>query len=87
MAVSFVRTTAPLDPVSVVRQICEEAYSDPSRQRSRYVKRLTPARCMRKTLGNGLEQLCEIVLGPVFGDGDVGKKVIMPDLQQYLFVG
>jgi hypothetical protein len=30
---------------------------------------------MRKTLGNGLEQLCETVLTPIFGQGDVEHKV------------
>jgi tRNA acetyltransferase TAN1 len=74
-AVSFIRTAAPLDPVSLVRRICEDAHAGASRQRSRYVKRMTPVSCVRKTLGNGLEQLCEEVLRPVFADGTVAKKV------------
>ncbi|KAF7507300.1 hypothetical protein GJ744_010734 [Endocarpon pusillum] len=72
--VSFIRTQPPLDPVNLVLQICEKAYSGSSRQRSRYVKRLTPVSCIRKTLGNGLEQLCEEVLRPVFGDSTITKK-------------
>jgi hypothetical protein len=83
-AVSFIRTPAPLDPVSLVRQICEDAYSGASRQRSRYVKRLTPVSCVRKTLGNGLEQLCEEVLKPVFADGTVAKKVWRAEPEQRL---
>lgn len=72
--VSFIRTPAPLDPVSMVRQICEDAYSEASPQRTRFVRRLTPVSCLRKTLGNGLEQLCEAVLPPAFGAGITAKK-------------
>lgn len=67
-----------MDPVSLVRQICNAANSNASRQRSRYVKRLTPISGVRKTMGNGLEQLCEVVLKPVFGDDTVPKKALRP---------
>lgn len=80
--VSFIRTQPPLDPVNLVLQICEQAYSGSSRQRSRYVKRLTPVSCIRKTLGNGLEQLCEEVLRPVFGNSTITKKfAIRPNIR------
>lgn len=72
---SFIRTLSPLDPVSAVNQLCEDAYSNAGRIRTRYVKRLTPVSCMRKTLANGLEQLCEVVLKPVFGGPNGDKKV------------
>ncbi len=42
---------------------------------------------MRKTLGDGLEQLCKIVLRPAFGDGVVAKKVPKSELQQHQEVG
>lgn len=77
--VLFIRMSTPLDPVSIVQRICGDTYANATRPRSRYVKRLTPVSCMKNTLGNGLEQLCETVLKPVFGDGNSGKKVSLYD--------
>ena len=63
----------------MVQNICQEAYSTiQSRQQTRYIRRLTPITHVHKTLGKGLEQLCNIVLRPVFEadkGGDAGKKV------------
>jgi tRNA acetyltransferase TAN1 len=36
-------------------------------------------------MGNGLEQLCEIVLKPVFGDSTVAKKAGEPKLHQHSY--
>lgn len=77
--VSFVRfpsnpaPTTTLDPVEIVRQICASAsHKDSPGPRSRYIKRLTPVSLVRKTLSDGLENLCEQILPPHF--------LIKPDL-------
>lgn len=64
-----------MDPVSLVHTICKDAKANPDRQRSRYIKRMTPMTLMRKTLGGGLEQVCESVLKPHFHSGGPSKKV------------
>lgn len=58
--------TSELDPVSLVYDLCRAAYRDPLRQRSRYIKRLTPVSKVRKVLGEGVERLCAEVLDDIF---------------------
>ncbi|KIW11516.1 hypothetical protein PV08_10817 [Exophiala spinifera] len=78
--VSFIRfptstnSERTLDPVEIVRHICEEASrKDSTGPRSRYVRRLTPVSLVRKTLNNGLESLCDEVLPPEFRIDVVGE--------------
>jgi len=86
--VSFVRLPPKLDPVSLVHGLCMDAsHNDPSQPRSRYIKRLTPVSLIRKTLNNGIEALCDIVLRPHFEitpeSGDQGgvKYAIRPTIR------
>jgi tRNA acetyltransferase TAN1 len=75
--VSFIRLSqspTPIDPVTLVHKICSDAAADPSTKRSRYIKRLTPMRLMKKSLSGGLESLCTAVLPPHFGPGSRACK-------------
>lgn len=72
--VTFVKTGNWLDPVSLVHSICKDALAKPDQQRSRFIKRMTPMTLMRKTLGNGLEQVCQSVLPPHFHFEAPSKK-------------
>ena len=82
--VSFVRlpsswlTSKSAKPVDLVYTICREAYRDPLRPRSRFIKRLTPVTRVKKVMNDGIERLCEEVLPPVFGmeQGKVWKYAI-----------
>lgn len=74
-AVSFVRTSDSIDPVSLVHSICKDAQSKPDKQKSRFIKRMTPMTLMRKTMSGGLEHVCQTVLRPHFHAGGSAKKV------------
>lgn len=73
--VSFVRTANSIDPVSLVHTICKDAQLRPDKKRSRFIKRMTPMTLMRKTMGGGLEHVCQSVLQPHFHAGGPAKKV------------
>lgn len=73
--VSFLRlpSKSSLDPVDIVHVLCSEAVRPESKQRSRYVRRLTPVSCLAKTLRQGLETVSEAVLPPHFGPDEKGE--------------
>lgn len=74
--VLFFKTQQPVDPVSVVHQICEDALSSPSPKKSRFIQRLTPVSLMGRASEVGLEELATKVLAPHFHLKDgVTKKV------------
>lgn len=72
--VCFVKTGKGIDPVRLVHQICSDAFDNPNRKRSRYIKRMTPMSLIRKTLSGGLDDVCKSVLEPHFGPGQPSKK-------------
>ena len=74
-SVSFVKTGEGIDPVSLVHTICKDAHSKSDQKRSRFIKRMTPMTLMRKTMGGGLEHVCQLVLRPHFHAGGSAKKV------------
>lgn len=87
--VSFLRLPpkSSLDPVEIVHRICLEAAKPNSKQRSRYVRRLTPISYLAKTLKQGLETVSEEVLPHHFGpdeNGDVRsvKFAIRPTVRE-----
>lgn len=73
----------PYDPTSLVYHLCRTAYQNPTRQKSRFIQRLTPVFKVRKILSGtssgtgagtgglgglgGLEKLCLEVLPATFG--------------------
>ena len=65
--------TSVIDPVDLVYRITRQAYLEPLRPRSRFIKRLTPLTRVRKFLNEGLERLCDEVLPSVFGK-EQGKE-------------
>ncbi|KPI35667.1 tRNA acetyltransferase TAN1 [Cyphellophora attinorum] len=76
--VTFIRfptsTSRVYDPVDIVTKICKDAKADPSHQRSRFVKRLTPLSKVRKVMSGGVEELCGEILPAVFGAGDGAEE-------------
>lgn len=64
--VVFFKTVAPVDPVAVVKQICQDAMNEPLRKRTRFVKRLSPMTLMGRASEEGLEKVATEVLAPHF---------------------
>ncbi|TKA32149.1 hypothetical protein B0A50_01397 [Salinomyces thailandicus] len=64
--VVFFKTVSPVDPVSFVKKICEDAIRDPARKRTRCVKRLSPMTLMGRASPEGLESVAKEVLAPHF---------------------
>lgn len=74
--VSFVRLppASKIDPTHLVHKICVDAWLNPTRQKSRHIRRLTPISTLGKALGKGLESICDQTLPTYFGpnvDGEV----------------
>lgn len=66
VAVVFFKTVAPVEPVSLVKKICEDAMSEPLRKRTRFVKRLSPMTLMARATEEGLGKVTREVLAPRF---------------------
>ncbi|KAI4141722.1 MAG: hypothetical protein L6R39_005213 [Caloplaca ligustica] len=82
--VLFFKTRAPVEPVSLVAKICEDASNDPSLKRTRFVKRLTPMTRMGKANEKGLEEVARAVLKPVFYETGVSWKfAIRPTVRNH----
>ncbi|RMJ23341.1 THUMP domain protein [Aspergillus sp. HF37] len=72
--VIFVRLDKSIDPVQLVHQLCIDAQAHPETKRSRWIKRMTPATSIRKTLSVDLEALAREMLHPHFHSGGPSKK-------------
>ena len=66
VVVVFFKTAAPVDPVALVKRICQDAIDEPSRKRTRFVKRLSPMTLMDRASEEGLEKVSREVLAPHF---------------------
>ncbi|OTA39927.1 hypothetical protein BTJ68_00030 [Hortaea werneckii EXF-2000] len=64
--VVFFRTVAPVEPVSFVQRICEDAVEKKLRRRTKTVKRLSPMSLMGRASAEGLESVAKQVLAPHF---------------------
>ncbi|PPJ59321.1 hypothetical protein CBER1_04238 [Cercospora berteroae] len=62
----FFKTIDPVEPVSLVKRICEDAMNDNARKRTRFTQRLTPMTFMGRASAEGLEGVALKVLGPHF---------------------
>jgi len=62
--VLFMRTRPPVDPLCLVREICQDASvsADRSQWRSRFINKLTPISYTAKATEKGLEELVERIL-------------------------
>ena len=65
-SVIFFKTRAPVEPVSFVRRICEDAAKENAPKRTRFCNRLTPMTLMGKATEDGLEKTAKQVLAPHF---------------------
>lgn len=65
-AVVFFKTVSPVEPVSFVKRICEDAMQNPDHKRTRFAKRLSPVTLMGRASADGLEKVAEAVLQPHF---------------------
>lgn len=72
----FIKTEAPVDPVALVKRICQDAQESPARKRTRFVKRLSPMTLLGRASEEGLEKVAKEVLAPYFHQvPHVGRKV------------
>jgi len=85
MSVVFFRTKPPIEPVSFVQRILEDAAKDPQRKRTRVTKRLSPMTVMGRASQEGLEKVAQQVLAPHFhGQDGVSKKfAIRPTIRNH----
>lgn len=74
--VLFFRTIQPVEPVALVRQICEDAMSDTARKRTRFAKRLSPMTLMGRASAEGLDKVATEVLKPHFHQEPVRKQKV-----------
>lgn len=72
----FFKTIAPVEPVSFVQKICEDALANPTHKRTRTAKRLAPMSLMGKATMEGLESVAREVLKPSFHDEPVTPKKV-----------
>ncbi|KAJ4291093.1 hypothetical protein N0V90_010291 [Kalmusia sp. IMI 367209] len=71
----FFKTRSPVEPVSFIHKICQDAAEGVEHQRCRFVKRLTPLSAIGKATAKGLEDVAAEVLAPHFHAPDqAGKK-------------
>ena len=66
LPVVFMKSASPVEPVSFVKRICEDAMDNTSLKRTRFVKRLTPMTLMGRASTEGLEDIAKKVLAPHF---------------------
>ncbi|KAK4549186.1 hypothetical protein LTR36_007644 [Oleoguttula mirabilis] len=64
--VVFFKTVAPVEPVSFVKKICEDAMNHAARKRTRSVKRLSPMTLMGRATAESLDKIAAEVLAPHF---------------------
>ncbi|KAI4841860.1 hypothetical protein E4T45_09320 [Aureobasidium sp. EXF-8846] len=64
--VIFFKTRAPVEPVSFVQRICEDAAKQNAPKRTRFCNRLTPMTLMGKATEEGLEKTAKEVLASHF---------------------
>lgn len=82
-AVVFFKTLPPVEPVSFVKTICEDAQKDSSHKRTRFAKRLSPMTLVGRASTEGLEKVAVEVLKPHFHQDPFQKRKVCPDAQLY----
>lgn len=60
--VLFFKTQPPIEPVSFVQRICEDALANPHRKRTRFAKRLSPMTLIGRASVEGLDKVAREVL-------------------------
>ena len=72
--VLFLKTKEPIEPISFVRRICQDASEHSAKKHTRFIKRLTPMTRMGKASEAGLEQVAKVVLAPDFHGEEASPK-------------
>jgi tRNA acetyltransferase TAN1 len=62
----FVKTREPINPVSLVHQICKDSQAAISATQTRYVNRLTPISLIGKATEKSLDEVARTVLAKHF---------------------
>ncbi|ORY06040.1 THUMP domain-containing protein [Clohesyomyces aquaticus] len=71
----FFKTRQPVEPISFVHSLCNDAANGVAQTRCRFVKRLTPITAMEKATERGLDDVAQKVLAPHFHSPEqVGRK-------------
>ncbi|KAK5159200.1 hypothetical protein LTS14_002342 [Recurvomyces mirabilis] len=83
--VVFFRTHSPIEPVSFVKRICEDATKRSALRRTRIVKRLSPMTLLGRATTEGVEKVALEVLAPHFHQEPfVARKfAIRPNLRNH----
>ncbi|KAL9067524.1 MAG: hypothetical protein Q9157_006787 [Trypethelium eluteriae] len=80
--VVFFKTRPPIEPVSLVHEICSDAAAASMLKRTRFVKRLSPVTLTGKATKMDLERLSKEVLAPHFHrEGSTKKFAIRPTIR------
>ncbi|KAI0836154.1 hypothetical protein F5Y06DRAFT_274334 [Hypoxylon sp. FL0890] len=85
---TFIRTKPPIDPVELVKRICQDAKEakNKTQRRARFINRFTPVTASAKATEAGLEEVAKKVLGEHFqlaGDDDEQAAADKPDAYSY----
>ncbi len=79
MAVVFFKTVSPVEPVSFVKRICEDAANNSALKRTRFTKRLSPMTLMGRPSADDLGKIAGEVLAPHFHQQPIrSRKVRVP---------
>jgi len=79
LAVVFFKTVSPIEPVSFVKRICEDAANNSALKRTRFTKRLSPMTLMGRPSADDLGKIAAEVLAPHFHQEPVrSRKVGLP---------
>src|ERR1700749_3113103 len=68
--VLFFKTKSPIEPVSFVVSLCENAAKQSQRKQTRSVRRLTPVSLTGKATEAGIDEIAQQVLAPHFHKDD-----------------
>ncbi|KAK5686156.1 hypothetical protein LTS10_002270 [Elasticomyces elasticus] len=83
--VVFFKTVSPIEPVSFVKKMCEDAANDSALKHTKTVKRLCPMTLMGQATEEGLTKTAAQVLAPHFHQQPVSSKkyAIRPNLRNH----
>ncbi|KAK0254126.1 hypothetical protein LTS09_010847 [Friedmanniomyces endolithicus] len=83
--VVFFKTVSPIEPVSFVKRICEDAANNSALKRTRFTKRLSPMTLMGRPSADDLGKIAAEVLAPHFHQEPVRSRkfAIRPSIRNH----
>lgn len=72
----FFKTIAPVEPVSFVQKICQDASEGKLLVKTRFAQRLTPMTVMGRASPDGLDEVAKEVLAPFFHNEPVEPRKV-----------